>query len=51
MSDKTEMLIAEVEKHAIYTTKLSGSEAFAAIFMRWCMTAHIAAVTTRIAPF
>ena len=29
----------------------SVSEAFAAIFMRWCMPAHIAAVTARITVF
>ena len=29
----------------------SASEAFAVIFMRWCMAAHIAAVTARITAF
>ena len=59
MSDKTELLIVEVEKHPILHDKdrrdFKDAEKNAckliAIFMRWFMAAHIATVTARITVF
>ena len=42
-------LDAEKKKNA--WKRLSVSEVFAAIFMRWCIAAHIAAATARITAF
>ena len=61
MSDKTELLIVKVEKHPILydkgrrdfkeAEKKKNAWKLVAIFMRWCMAAHIATVTARITAF